>query len=234
MGALFHELLSRPLFNLLIGLYNLIPGNDFGIAILALTAIVRLITLPLSLRASRSQRELAKLNPKLKEIQEKYKNDKQAQASAQMQLYKEHNINPLAGCLPLLIQIPIIIALYRTFLAGFKPESLQMLYSFIQNPGAINNIFLGFLDLTQKSPVLAILAGAFQYLQSRMSVSQMPQSAGKDKTDITNMMSTQMLYFFPVMIIIITWNLPAGLALYWVATTLFSIGEQLYIRRRYA
>ncbi|MDP2648124.1 MAG: YidC/Oxa1 family membrane protein insertase [Candidatus Yanofskybacteria bacterium] len=234
MGSLFHELLSRPLFNLLIGLYNLIPGQDFGIAILALTAVVRLIMLPLSLRASRSQRELAKLNPKLKEVQEKYKNDKQAQASAQMQLYKEHNINPLAGCLPLLIQIPIIIALYRTFLAGFKPESLQMLYSFVQNPGTIHNIFLGFLDLTQKSPVLAVLAGVFQYFQSRMSVSQMPQSAGKDKMDITGMMSTQMLYFFPVMIIIITWNLPAGLALYWVATTIFSIGEQFYIRRRYA
>ncbi|HYU65033.1 MAG TPA: YidC/Oxa1 family membrane protein insertase [Candidatus Paceibacterota bacterium] len=231
MGSLFTQILYRPLFNLLIFLYNVLPGNDFGLAIIALTLLVRTIMLPLSLKAARSQRELTKLNPKLKEIQEKYKHDRQAQAAAQMQLYQEHKINPLAGCLPLVIQIPIIIALYRAFLAGLKPESLGMLYSFIRSPGIIHNISLGILDIAHKSPILAVAAGILQFSQSRLSIAQMPQTVNKG--DASNIMSTQMLYFFPVMIIIITWNLPAGLALYWVSTTLFSIMEQLYIRRRY-
>ncbi len=230
MKELFNEALYRPLFNFLIFLYDIIPGNDFGVAIIALTILVRLVFSPLSIRTQKAQRALNALNPKLQEIKEKYKNDQAAQSTAMLQLYKEHNVNPLAGCLPILIQLPILIALYQAFLAGFKPDSLDMLYSFVQNPGAINKISFGFLDITIKNSFLAVTAGVAQFLQARLAMATQPVQNNPTAAAL----STQMLYFFPVMIVFITWKLPAGLALYWITSTLFSIGEQLVIKYRHS
>ena len=172
----------------------------------------------------------------MKEIKEKFKNDTQAQSAAIMQLYKENNINPLSGCLPLLIQLPILIALYQAFGAGFKPENLGLLYSFVQNPGQINTISFGFLDITKSSAVLAIVTGCFQYLQLKQN-SNMMSSADKsgqpDGQKEMQALNKQMLYFFPIIIIIIGWNLPVGLIIYWLTTTVFSMGEQSYIRIKY-
>ena len=162
MTFLYHELLFRPLFNLLIFLYNSIPGADFGVAIIVLTIIVRVIFFPLSIKALISQRELNKLQPKIKELQEKHKGNKQALGQATMQLYKEHKINPLSGCLPILIQLPVLIALYSALGSGLKPESLTALYSFVSHPLNINQTALGFLDLAKKSYMMAILAGVLQ------------------------------------------------------------------------
>jgi len=146
-----------------------------------------------------------------------------------MKLYKENNINPLAGCLPLLIQLPILIALYQAFIAGLKPENLNMLYGFVSNPGVVNKISFGFIDTTSKMPLLAILAGAAQFIQAWATKAQNQDSNPNKEMAALN---SQMLYFFPVMIIIIGWNLPAGLVLYWITTTVFSILEQLYIKYR--
>jgi len=144
-----------------------------------------------------------------------------------MALYKDKKINPLAGCLPLLIQLPILVALYRVFLDGVKPENLNMLYAFVHNPGELNKIFLGLVEITAKSPWLAFLAGGLQMIQAKVSAKNMPVGGNKELSAL----SSQMLYFFPVMIIIIGWNLPAGVMLYWVASTLFSIGEQWFVKR---
>jgi len=228
MSQLFHTILLQPLFNLLIGLYNSL-GADLGIAIVALTVIMRLVFSPLSIKASRSQQLLARLNPKIQELKEKLKGDQMAQNSAIMQLYKENKINPLAGCLPLLLQIPIILALYRVLVESLKPESLNMLYGFIHNPGVINTISFGFLNIAVRNPWLALLAGGSQFIQAKISVINTPKNGPGG--DFSSIMSTQMLYFFPVMITIISWNLPAGLTLYWIVTTIFSLFEQLYIRR---
>lgn len=214
-------------------LYNIIPGHDFGLAIIALTVAIRLLFFPLSVRTIRSQRALSKINPKIKEIKEKFKNDTQAQSAAIMNLYKEHKVNPLTGCLPLLIQLPILIALYQAFGAGFKPESLNLIYGFIGNPGQIEPISLGFLDITSRSIVLAVMTGGFQFLQLRQNSAMMKSSSADSSQKEMQALNSQMLYFFPVVIIIIGWNLPAGLLLYWLATTLFSMGEQMYIKARY-
>ena len=231
MTELYNTILYKPLFNAVIFLYNIIPGQDFGLAVIVLTVLIRLAFFPLSVKTTVSQRALNKLNPKLKELKEKHKNDAQAQSAAIMQLYKEHNVNPLAGCLPLLIQLPILIALYKVFGSGFKPESLTMLYGFISNPGNIHPISLGFLDITARSIVLAITTGVFQFFQLKQNASlTKAQESGQKEVQAIN---KQMLYFFPVMIIIIGWNLPAGLLLYWLTTTLFSLGEQTYIKLRY-
>jgi YidC/Oxa1 family membrane protein insertase len=231
MLAIFKTILYQPLFNAVIFLYNVIPGHDFGISIIALTVIIRLMFFPLSVKTIRSQRAMSRLNPKIKEIKEKHKNDNAAQSAAIMQIYKEHNINPLSGCLPMLIQLPILIALYRAFGAGFKPDSMGLIYSFISNPGHINTISFGFLDIAKRSIYLAVITGICQFFQLRQNNATMAASGGAQSE--VQAMNKQMLYFFPVMIVIIGWNLPAGLLLYWLATTLYSIGEQVYIRHKY-
>jgi len=229
MGTLFTEFLYRPLFNLTVFLYNVLPGNDFGLAIIVLTSLIRVLFFPLSIKTIKSQKAMSKLNPKMKEIKEKHKDNPTAQSAAILQLYKDNKISPLSGCLPLLIQIPILIALYQAFMAGFKPENFNLLYGFIENPGAVNGTSLGFINITSKMPILAVLAGMAQFVQSWQANNQ-NQNSGINKEMAA--LNKQMLYFFPIMIIIIGWNLPAGLVLYWITTTVFSILEQLYIKRK--
>ena len=229
MGTLYTEILYRPLFNAVVFLYNILPGSDFGLAIVALTAFIRIIFFPLSIRTVRSQKELSQLNPKTQEIKQRLKGDSAAQSAEIMKLYKDHNINPLAGCLPILIQLPILIALYQAFIAGLKPENLGLLYGFISNPGVVNKISLGFLDITAKMPFLAVIAGGAQFLQAWVTKAQ---NQGSNLNKEMAALNSQMLYFFPIMIIVIGWNLPSGLILYWITTTIFSILEQLYIKHR--
>ena len=158
---------------------------------------------------------------------------KEKLAQETMKLYKENNVNPLAGCLPLLIQLPILIALYQVFIKGITPESLTLLYSFISSPEVVHHNFLGLFDVTTRSRLLTLVAGGFQFIQSKQSTALQADGSnspagGKEMAAL----SKQMLYFFPVMIIIIGWNLPAGLILYWIATTVFSVFEQSYIKRK--
>ncbi len=232
MIALYNEILYRPLFNLVVFLYNIIPGNDFGLAIIVLTVLIRLLFLPLTIKTVLSQRALSKINPQLKEIKEKYKNDQAAQSAATLKLYKDNKINPAAGCLPLLIQLPILIALYKAFIAGFKPENLTLIYDFIKNPGFINEKFLGLINIAKPNFMMTLGAGLLQFIQAKQSAAlSRGQNSGLGKEMAA--LNSQMLYFFPILIIIIGWNLPAGLMLYWMTTTALSIVEQAYIKRRY-
>ncbi len=233
ISFLYNQILFRPLFNLLVFLYNIVPGMDFGLAVILLTVIIRLCFVPLSIKALTSQRALSKLQPKIKELQEKHKNDKQALGKATMELYKEHGVNPFSGCLPLLIQLPILLALYKALGSGFKPENLNLIYQFIHNPGAIKELAFGFLNLAQRSPILAVISGALQWVQLKQASAWQAPSSPNEPESAAFKMNKQMLYFFPVMVIIIAWNLPAGLVLYWVVTTIFSVFEQLYINKKY-
>lgn len=228
---LYNEILYRPLFNGLIFLYNVIPGHDFGVAIIALTLVIRLILYPLNQKAIKSQRALAELQPKIKEVQLKYKNDKEKQGAALMELYKAHKINPASGCLPFLVQFPVLIALFSVFRSGLDPEKLNSLYSFVAHPGTINNMFLGLINLAEKNYVLAILAGALQFVQTKMMTpknQKAPAAAG----DFSSMMNKQMLYFFPILTTFIAASLPAGLGLYWVAMTAFGIIQQYFVMKK--
>ncbi len=233
MSSIFHEVLYRPLFNLLIGIYNVIPGHDLAIAIVLLTLVIKIILSPLSVKMFKSQKDMAVIQPKIKALQEKHKGDKQAFAQAQVGLFKEHNVNPLSGCLPLLIQLPVIFVLYRVFINGLKSGSLEALYAFVHNPGVINTVGFGFLNLTSPNHILAIMAGIAQGLQAWLMARLTKQSGGVDADNPAAKMSQQMMYIFPVMIVFITWKLPAGLALYFVTTTVWSVFEQLYIKRRF-
>lgn len=222
---MFTTLIIQPLLNLTVFLYATIGFHDLALTIVALTILIRGALLPLSLRAARSQRAMAAFAPELERIKKAYPNDTTKQSEEVMRLQRERGINPLAGCLPLLLQMPILFGIYRVLLKIFNPETLDLLYSFVSHPGTLNTVGLGFIDMTSPSHGLAILAGVAQFIQARYA---MPQSSASAQAAAMN---RQMMYILPALIIVIGWNFPAGLSLYWVATTLFSIGEQLYLRR---
>ena len=133
----YNDVIYRPLLNLLVFFYNVIPGHDVGIVIIVLTIFIRLILAPSFHKSLKSQKAMNDLQPKLGALREKHKGDKEAEAKAMMELYKEHEINPLASCLPLLIQLPILIGLYQVFriaLGGYRYYvRLQGLYSFVHS-----------------------------------------------------------------------------------------------------
>lgn len=230
----FYITLYQPLFNCLVLLYNYVPGHDFGIAIIILTLIIRVILYPLSIKAVNSQKSLQKLQPKIQEIQKKYKEDKEKLAKETLDLYKKEKINPFSGLLLALIQLPILIALYRVFWQGLNPDELINLYQFVPNPGQINSFFLYIIDLSKPNLVLAILAGLTQYYQTKMllpkkGILNKKQNEGPDFSQI---MQKQMVYFFPIITIIILLGLPSALGLYWTASGIFSIIQQYFILKQ--
>lgn len=229
IGDLFNTIFYQPLFNALIFLYNTIAFESFGIAVILLTLIIRLILYPLNKKAIESQKALNALQPKIKEIQTKFKSDRVKQSEELMKVYQENKINPASGCLPILIQLPILIALYQVFFRGLDPASLDALYSFVSRPEAIDPWFFGLVDLSKSNAIMAVLAGALTYVQSRMMMPK--QAANSGASDFSAIMQKQMLYMMPVITVFITWKLPSGLALYWIVTTLFSIFQQ-YISLR--
>lgn len=225
---IFNVFLYQPLFNLLVILYNSIPGHDFGVAIILLTLIIRIILLPISIKATNSQKALQKLQPKIKEIQDKYKNDKESQAKEILNIYKQEKINPFSGLLLAFIQLPILIALYRVFWQGLDPKELINLYGFIASPGQINSIFLSIIDLSKANFYLAILAGLAQFFQTKMLLPKTSDKKTKDG-EFSDLMQKQMTYFLPIFTVIVLLGLPSALGLYWTASGLFSIGQQYFI-----
>ena len=232
MVSIFNELLYRPLFNLLVFFYNT-AFSDIGLAIILLTLLIKAVFWPLSQKAIKSQKALQDLQPQIKALQEKYKDNKEEQARQLMALYKNNKVNPFSGCLPLIIQLPILIALYQVFLKGLHDGSLGMLYSFMNNPGVINPVSFGWIDLSQANRILAILAGLTQFWQAKMILPKKKLAGAPKSSDeyMAQAISKQTLYFLPVLTIIISWKLPAGLALYWLVTTLFTIIQQYAIMR---
>ncbi len=233
VGQIFNTILTEPLFNILVFFYNTVAFGDFGVAIILLTALVRLLLWPLSQKALKAQQSLQELQPKIKAIQAKHK-DRGEQTRALTELYKTHKVNPFGGCLPILVQLPILIALYVVFLNGLNPDYLRNLYSFVANPGAIDPGFLEVIDLSARSIPLAAAAGVFQFLQSKMALPKTKLVGAPKGSDeaIAKMISRQTLYFLPALTIIISLRLPAGLPLYWSFTTIFTILQQFAIMRR--
>jgi len=224
ISSLFNTVFYKPLFNGLIFLYNAVPGHDMGVSIIILTVLIRLVLWPLTNKSIRNQKVLTKIQPQIEETRKRLKNNKEEQAKALMKIYSDNKINPLAGFLPLLIQIPIIIALWQVFLHSINLD-LNSLYSFIPAPDKIQPIFLGLVDLSQRSVVLAILAGGLQYFQTKMI---MPPATTKlaGTSDFSQIMAKQMLYMGPVLSVVIFWSLPAALPLYWVVVTLLTFLQQ--------
>jgi YidC/Oxa1 family membrane protein insertase len=235
--AIFTSIVFQPLYNALIALYVIIP--DFGVAIVILTIIIRALLIPLSKKSIESQKKMQEIQPQIKEIQEKYKNDKQVQGQKIMAFYKEKKINPAAGCLPIIVQLIFLIALYRVFMLGLNgQESSELLYSFAKDPGQLNHISLGILDLAKPHIPLAIIAAGLQFVQGKMMLQQRKngekQKGQKEEKepDFSTMMQQQMIYMGPVITLIIGIKFPSGLILYWIVTTIFMIVQQYLILKK--
>lgn len=226
MKALFHTFLYQPLFNALILLY--LASGDLGIAIIGLTLVIRVLLFPLFYKMFRNQTLMQKIQPEIARLQELHKNDKELQVKAVMALYKEHNVNPFSSFLLIFIQLPILIALYRVFLYGFTDGALVDLYGFVTHPQIIGSTFLGLIDLKQKSIALVAIGAIAQYYQGILSLPR--RTEGQDESMLR--MSKTMIWVGPLLTILVLSSLPGAVALYWLTSSLFSIGQQWYINRK--
>lgn len=241
MSFLYNGVIFNPLYNTLISIFTFFPWADAGIAVILLTILVRLILFPLSKKAVVTQVRMQEINPGIQAINEKYKDNAEEKARQTLALYKEKGVNPFSGVLVLLIQLPIIFALYRIFLhAGFPNVDTTLLYSFIHSPAHINTTFLGLIDITQKSAVLALLAAISTYFQLHIATRRQDSSKkdGSKQTgfsaDLAQSMQNQMKYFFPIIVFFISYKISGVIALYWLTSNLFTIGQEIVVRRKIA
>lgn len=234
--AAFNAVVYEPLYNALVFLIDVVPYSDVGISVILLTILVKLILFPLSLKATRTQITLRTMEPEIKELKERHKGDQQAQAAEMLKLYRKYNINPLSSIFLILIQLPIIFGLYWVFYKGGLPTLSEMhLYSFIPRPESINMEFLGLIDVAaSKNILLALLAGISQYAQVKFALPALsPRKENATlQEDFTRSMHLNMRYIFPVMAAIFAYILSAAVALYWITSNLFAIGQELYVRKR--
>lgn len=224
----YNEVLYRPFLNGLIFIYNFLPIHDLGVAIIILTVLLRLALYPLSRKAINSQRAMSEIQPQINEIQKKYKGSKEEQAKMLMALYAEKKINPFSGCLPILIQLPVLIALFQVFRTGLG-DDFSSLYHFVENPGVLNTIAFGYINLTKPSLFFGILAGASQFFQARLIPSSPIGSSGSG--EFLKVMQWQTKYFLPVLFAFWSLTLPSALPLYWTILNIFGIIEYGQIGR---
>ncbi|MCF7820316.1 MAG: YidC/Oxa1 family membrane protein insertase [Candidatus Pacebacteria bacterium] len=231
MIYLFHIIFYQPILNLVVWLYDIIPGNSLALAIIALTVIIKLILWPLSKKSIKAQKSLQDLQPKINDLKAKYKDNKEQMGKALISLYKENNVSPFSSCLPLIIQLPFLWAVFKVFRDGIA-NNLDQVYSFIRVPETINSFWLG-ADLSTPNTYLAILAGLAQFFQARMLMAKKPKIKNKGAKDenMAAIMSQQMTYFMPVITVFIGLTLPGGLTLYWFILTLLTILQQVLLFR---
>ena len=181
--------------------------GNFGVSIIVVTILIKIALLPLTLKQDKSMKEMKKIQPELEKLKEKYANDKQMLNIKTMELYKEHKVNPLGGCLPLLLQLPILFALFGVLRSGIIPADSSFLW----------------LKLTDKDPyyILPILNGAVSFFQQKL------MGSADSNPQMKNMM-----YIFPVMMIYISYRMPSGLQLYWLTSSLIAVIQQYFIMKK--
>jgi len=218
MSNIFNVVLYQPVFHILVFIYQKISFHDLGFAIVILTAAVRIILFPLFYKSAKHQAIMQRIQPKVKEIQEKHKEDKAKQGAELMNLYKEHKINPFSGILVLIIQLPIIIAIYEVILK----ETTKDIFS--------NFIFLGLFNLREANIIIAVIASALQYLQMRLALPPEMRRGGKGNPVAQT--GKIMLIMGPAFSLLILSRLPSALGLYWLASTVFSIAQQIFVNKK--
>ncbi len=235
MRAFFITFFYQPLYNGLIALINILPFADVGIAVILFTCVVKLVLFPLSRKAIVTQLRIKEFEPELNKLKKKYEKDKQEQARKMMEFYKEKGINPFSSILQILIQMPIVISLYYIFLRAGLPEINQdLLYSFVAVPQEVNMLFLGLVDISERSVILALLVGISSFFQIRFSMPKLKPRGKEDsfKEDFARSMNVQMRYVFPVLLFFIALSFSGAVALYLLTSSLFTIGQELYVRKR--
>jgi len=225
MLYLFNIFIYYPIVNILVLLYNTVALGDFGVAIIMLTIIVRLCLAPMSHKMLCQQATMQKIRPEMLEIQKKHKDNKEKQAALLMECYKKHKINPFYTFLVLLIQLPILWALFMVFTNGFNGQIAHILYPFISDPGVFNPISFGIINLNERNILFIALTAICQFIQIKLSI----PSLKKEKTnELKTFMPSgnTMGIMLALLTVVVLWGLPAAVAVYWLTTTLFSIGQQ--------
>jgi YidC/Oxa1 family membrane protein insertase len=238
IGNLFHYVFFLPVFNVLMLIYHLIP--NFAISIILLTLLIRCALIPLTRAQLKSSRAMQEIAPQLKEIKAKFPNDPQRQMAEQQALYKANGVNPVQGCLPLLIQLPFLYALYYSFFAVLDPHKTAAqqlhtinsnIYAFLPHLTTPPDLHFLWMNLALPDPthILPIVAGILTFLQLRMAMPYRPKAQRGGQQDAMTQSTSMMQYIMPLFTIFIGWGFPAGLALYWCVTTTFSAVKQYFI-----
>jgi YidC/Oxa1 family membrane protein insertase len=248
LSAAYNFIIFKPLYNLFVGLLVVFPWLDAGGAIIIFTIIVRLILFPLSRKALITQLKMKDVQPKLKEIQVQHKDNREAQAIATMQLYKQEGVNPFSSFILLFVQLPILIALYSVFRQGFPEINPELLYHFVTLPHFGHTLF-GFIDITSRSLVLALCVAVSQFFQISLSLRNNTTVPSKDingnqapkafSEEVMMSAMKQMRFVMPVFAFIATYyiiphsfpKIGAAIAIYWTVSNLFTIGQEIVIRR---
>lgn len=235
---MFTTILVQPLFNVLFAIYAVVPGHDFGVAVIILTILVRILLWPLVSHQLHSQKLMQQLQPEVARIRKQAKGDRQKETALLMELYKEKGTSPLAPLLPLLVQFPIFIALYAVLRSSVNVNEIAHLsYGFVAHMGPVANIIhhharfsptlFNLIDLTKPSLFLAVTAGLAQYYQGRQLQPQ-AMAAGGDQAQLMKGMTI----IFPFITALIGLRLPAALALYWTVTSAVASFQQYWVLLR--
>ncbi len=234
---MFNTFIYTPLYNGLILFIDFVPYADVGIAVILLTILVKLILFPLAHKAAHTQARMRTMAPLIEELKETYKDDRQQQTLKMMELYREHNVRPFFSLLTILIQLPIILGLYWVFFKGGLPTvNPDILYSFVPFPDNVNMQFLGLIDMGSRSLLLAALAGLTQFVHTYFAL---PAPAKRSenpslKEDLARSFHLQMKYVMPIIVAVVAYIISAAIALYWITSNLFAIGQELMVRRQIA
>ena len=236
ISSLWNAVIYQPLYNILVFLIGILPGASVGGAIIVLTIIVKLVLFPLTGRFASFNFSTIRSSDTSSNTGNK--DDRQKQSKKTMELYQKTGVSPFSGCLPIIVQIPIIIGLYWVFWKGLATVDESILYGFIQSPGTLDMHFL-FFDLAGKSVVLAFLAGISQYIQTRISMGGQPpppppKEGGKPslQDDFARSMQMQMRYILPVMIAFFAYTTSGAVALYWTTSNILSIAQELLMQKK--
>ncbi len=218
-------------------LTDILPGQDIGLAVVVATLIVKVILMPLSFAALRTQRAIKAIEPEMKEIREKLKDDKENQAKEMFALYKKYGVNPFAGLLTLIIQLPIVIALYWVFNnKTLLTVDASILYSFVSAPLAISPLFLGVFAVTGASIILALVAAVTQFAYGWYAIPVPEKSTKKPGTDMQadfgRSLALQMRFMLPVFIGVAAYYTSVAIALYFITSNLVGVLQEFIIRRR--
>jgi YidC/Oxa1 family membrane protein insertase len=232
---MFHTIFYEPIYNLIVLVLNYVPLHDVGAAIIIVTFIVKLFLLPLNLSALRTQYLMKKVEKELQEVKEKNKDNPQELAKATMDIYRREKVNPLSSIAVMIIQIPIIYALYRAFYKGLFSDPTS-LYSFVHFPAHLHTFAFGLFDVTQKNIVIALLAGLSSYLlarrQTKTMVVQKKEGEETLQDQFMKSMQVQLLYVLPIIITVSAMALPSVIGLYWFTNSTITYLQDMYMRNK--
>lgn len=237
MQSLWNTIFYEPIYNILIFIIDNITFGDVGFAIILVTIIIKLALAPLTKKSIKSQILMKRMEPELKQIKKDFPN-KEEQAKKTFELYKKYGTNPFSGCLVIILQLPVIFALYYVFYRGIAIDP-NLIYPFIKVPEILHTNFLGLIEMGSKSIVLGVLAGITQFIQGYLSSPVKPKNVEivvqTEKTfqdQLSDSMQMNVKYILPVFIAFIAWKISAAVALYWIISNIFTIVQEWYIRRK--